>query len=108
MTYPTSTERQAVVSDLEPWQRLSRENQLAFNEKFLALPPELQLYSEVQFRSLPEERQDHAYRMFLLLDLETLKAVIARELERQREVTEVLEDNKVESRQPESGQVRIT
>ena len=97
-------------SDISPWQRLSREEQLSFNEKFLALPTELQLYSKVQFTSLSEDRQVHAYRMFLLLDLETLKAVIARELDRQREVEVIFEDNNLESRQPavEPDQVRIT
>jgi len=97
-------------SDISPWQRLSREEQLSFNEKFLALPTELQLYSKVQFSSLSEDRQVHAYKMFLLLDLETLEAVITRELDKQREVEEIFEDNDLESRQPavEPDQVRIT
>ena len=30
-------------SDLSPWQRLSRSQQKKFNEKYLALPPELQV-----------------------------------------------------------------
>merc|ERR1711983_630014 len=44
-------------TDPTPWQRLSREQQAAFNEKYLALRPDLQEYSKVQFTSLSEERQ---------------------------------------------------
>ena len=47
--------------------------------------------------------------MFLLLDLETLERVIARELDRQREVEVIFQDNNLESRQPavEPQQIRI-
>ena len=75
-------------------QRLSREEQLSFNEKYLALPPVLQQYSKLQFTSLPEDRQEHAYRMFLVLDIETLEEVIARELDRQNEVETIFNDER--------------
>ena len=80
-------------SDLSAWQRLSREEQVRFNEKYLGLPSSLQQFSRTQFMSLPEERQEHAYRMFLVLDEDTLKDVIARELDKQREVEILSEDD---------------
>jgi len=79
-------------SDPTPWQRLSREEQEEFNKKYLGLRPELQEYSRVQFTSLPEERQEHAYRMFLHLDINTLAQVISRELERQQEAKNLFEN----------------
>merc|ERR1712173_21962 len=51
---------------------------------------DLQEYSRNQFLSLPEERQEHAYTAFLSLDIETLTQVIESELEREREVLEVI------------------
>ena len=82
----------AAFSDPTPWQRLTREEQSQFNEKYLALRPDLQEYSKVQFTSLPEERQEHAYRMFLHLDIDTLSQVINRELERQLEAQNLFEN----------------
>ena len=79
-------------SDPTPWQKLTRDEQRQFNEKYLALRTELQDYSKVQFTSLPEERQEHAYRMFLHLDIDTLTQVINRELERQQEAQSLFEN----------------
>ena len=53
----------------------------------------LQAYSRLQFTSLPTERQAHAYKMFLDLDLETLSLVIRRELETQSEVEELFSED---------------
>merc|ERR1711970_919601 len=75
-------------TDPTPWQRLSREQQAAFNEKYLALRPDLQEYSKSQFTSLSEERQEHAFNMFLSLDIKTLTEVIEGELIREREAAE--------------------
>merc|ERR1712076_240189 len=75
----------ASFSDPTPWQRLSRDQQEEFNKKYLALSPELQDFSKSQFTSLPEDRQEHAFNMFLQLDLETLSQVISNELVRQSE-----------------------
>ena len=91
-------------SDLSAWQRLSREEQVRFNEKYLGLPSSLQQFSRTQFMSLPEDRQEHAYRMFLVLDEDTLKDVIARELERQREVEILTEEDETST----PAQIRIT
>merc|ERR1719266_2908912 len=41
-----------------------------------------------QFTNLPEDRQEHAFNMFLSLDLETLSQVIGNELTREREAAE--------------------
>merc|ERR1712106_1272074 len=79
-------------SDPTPWQKLTRDEQRQFNEKYLALRTELQDYSKVQFTSLPEERQEHAYKMFLHLDIDTLTQVINRELERQQEAQSLFEN----------------
>ena len=49
-------------------------------------------YSRLQFTSLPADRLDHAYRMFLDLELDVLMLVISRELERQREVEILFSD----------------
>merc|ERR1711983_420711 len=75
-------------TDPTPWQRLSRQQQAAFNEKYLALRPDLQEYSKTQFTSLSEERQEHAFNMFLSLDIKTLTEVIEGELIREREAAE--------------------
>ena len=97
----TPRQRQAIAEELEyqqlglqpftdptPWQRLSRAEQTAFNEKFLSLPRHLQEYAKTQFTSLPDDRQSHAFQMFLTLDLETLSQVIDNELQREREAAE--------------------
>merc|ERR1719420_1320817 len=75
-------------TDPTPWQRLSRQQQAAFNEKYLTLRPDLQEYSKTQFTSLSEERQEHAFNMFLSLDIKTLSEVIEGELNREREAAE--------------------
>merc|ERR1712001_276814 len=88
----TPRQRQAIAEELEyqqlglqpftdptPWQRLSRAEQTAFNEKFLSLPRHLQEYAKTQFTSLPDDRQSHAFQMFLTLDLDTLSQVISNE-----------------------------
>merc|ERR1711970_415769 len=63
-------------TDPTPWQRLSRQQQAAFNEKYLQLRPDIQEYSKSQFPSLSPERQEHAFNMFLSLDINTLSEVI--------------------------------
>ena len=75
-------------SDPTPWQRLSRDQQEEFNKKYLSLAPELQEFSKNQFTNLPEDRQEHAFNMFISLDIETLSQVIENELVREREVAE--------------------
>jgi len=80
-------------SDPTPWQRLNRDEQQQFNEKYLALRSDLREYSKVQFTSLPEEMQEHAYKMFLHLDIDTLTQVINRELERQLEAEKLFEND---------------
>jgi len=55
----------APFTDPTPWQRLTREQQTEFNEKYLTLRSDLQDYSRNQFLSLPEDRQAHAYGAFL-------------------------------------------
>jgi len=82
-------------SDPTPWQRLNRDEQQQFNEKYLALRSDLREYSKVQFTSLPEEMQEHAYKMFLHLDIDTLTQVINRELERQLEAEKLFENDSV-------------
>merc|ERR1711892_1577127 len=67
-------------TDTTPWQRLTREQQLKFNKKYLGLSLELQEYSRNQFLSLPDDRQAHAYGVFLSADLQTLSHAIEREL----------------------------
>jgi len=94
----TPTQRLAIAQELEyqelglapftdptPWQRLTREQQTEFNEKYLALRSDLQEYSRNQFLSLQEDKQAHAYRAFLSLDKETLSRVIERELKEEQE-----------------------
>merc|ERR1712066_1210772 len=75
-------------TDPTPWQRLSRDQQPEFNKKYLALAPELQEFSKNQFTNLPEDRQEHAFNMFISLDLETPSQVIENELVREREAVE--------------------
>jgi len=73
-------------SDPTPWQRLSRDQQIEFNTKYLGLPQDLQEYSRNQFLSLPEARQEKAYQTFLTVDIQTLTHAIAREFARERRV----------------------
>merc|ERR1711892_1379612 len=73
-------------TDPTPWQRLTREQQLEFNTKYLGLSLELQEYSRNQFLSLPDDRQAHAYAAFLSADLQTLSHAIEQELIREQQV----------------------
>merc|ERR1712106_1021590 len=73
-------------TDPTPWQRLTREQQLEFNTKYLGLSLELQEYSRNQFLSLPDDRQAHAYAVFLSTDLRTLSHAIEQELIREQKV----------------------
>merc|ERR1712106_37134 len=73
-------------TDPSPWQRLTRGQQLEFNTKYLGLSLELQEYSRNQFLSLPDDRQAHAYAVFLSADLQTLSHAIEQELIRERQV----------------------
>ena len=97
----TPRQRQAIAEELEyqqlglqpftdptPWQRLSRDQQTAFNQKFLSLRRDLQEYAKTQFTTLSEDRQAHAFQMFLTLDLETLNEVISTEQTRERAAQE--------------------
>merc|ERR1712123_205259 len=74
------------LTDPTPWQRLTREQQLEFNTKYLGLSLELQEYSRNQFLSLPDDRQAHAYAVFLSADLQTLSHAIEQELIREQQV----------------------
>merc|ERR1712123_340604 len=76
----------APFTDPTPWQRLTREQQLEFNTKYLGLSLELQEYSRNQFQSLPDDRQAHAYGVFLSADLQTLSHAIEQELIREQQV----------------------
>jgi len=68
-------------SDPTPWQRLTREEQQTFNNVYLALPEYIQEFSRIQFQTVPDDIQEHAFRMFLNLDIETLIYVIGKELQ---------------------------
>ena len=83
-------------TDPTPWQKLTRDQQIEFNRKYLSLRKDLQEYSRNQFLSLPVERQEHAYNAFLSVDIKTLSKAIAQELERERRV---LNQNKIEEQQ---------
>merc|ERR1711935_1233123 len=80
--------------DPTPWQRLSRDEQTLFNEKFNALPSDVLEFAKSQFTGLSEERQEHAFAMFLSLDLETLVAVIRKELLREQEALQAQEEER--------------
>merc|ERR1712106_645091 len=95
----TSLQKVAILQELEhqklgltpftdpsPWQRLKRGQQLQFNTKYLGLSLELQEYSRNQFLSLPDDRQAHAYAVFLSTDLQTLSHAIEQELIREQQV----------------------
>lgn len=75
-------------TDPTPWQRLSRDQQLEFNRKYLSLPTHLQEYSRNQFLSLPDARQEKAYNTFVSVDIETLSRAIEREFNRERAALE--------------------
>ena len=66
-------------SDPNPWQRLTREQQLAFNEAYLALGDEVQEFARQMFLTVSEAQQEHAFAAFLTLDLATLTAVLEKE-----------------------------
>merc|ERR1712106_820579 len=95
----TSLQKVAILQELEhqklgltpftdpsPWQRLTRGQQLEFNTKYLGLSLELQEFSRNQFLSLPDDRQAHAYAVFLSADLQTLSHAIEQELIREQQV----------------------
>jgi len=65
--------------DPNAWERLTKEEQILFNEKYLALSPDLQEFAKTQFLSSPEDILIHAFRMFINLDLATLSQVLQRE-----------------------------
>ena len=66
-------------SDPNPWQRLTRDQQLAFNEAYLALGSEVQEFARQMFVTVSEAQQEHAFAAFLTLDLATLTAVLEKE-----------------------------
>ena len=72
-------------TDTTHWQRLTG-GQLEFNTKYLGLSLDLQEYSRNQFLSLPDDRQAHAYAVFLSADLQTLSHAIEQELIREQQV----------------------
>jgi len=80
--------------DPTPWQRLSRQEQTLFNEKFNSLPVDVKEFAKRQFTGISEERQEHAFEMFLALDLETLVAVIRKELVREKEALQAQEEER--------------
>ena len=66
-------------TDPSPWQRLTREQQLAFNEAYLALGDDVQEFAREMFVTVSEAQQEHAFAAFLTLDLATLTAVLEKE-----------------------------
>merc|ERR1712112_417339 len=113
--------------DPTPWERLTEKEQLNFNEKYLALSPELQEFAKNQFVSASDDILMHAFRMFNKLDLELLTKVLQREadiingkavikeeqMEKDEEETSVtmseeLPDQKEEPQQKEEERVETT
>jgi len=101
----TPREKLAIVQELElqrlglppftdptPWQRLTRDQQLEFNRKYLALPSDVQSFSRNQFLTLPEKKQMRAYKSFLLLDVESLQRIIEDEMRRVKESKALLRE----------------
>merc|ERR1712106_376563 len=92
-------------TDPTPWQRLTREQQLQFNTKYLGLSLELQEYSRNQFLSLPDDRQAHAYAVFPSTDLQTLSHAIEQELIREQQVLQQdSEPQRIEEQQRQAEQ----
>ena len=85
-------------SDPNPWQRLTRDQQLAFNEAYLALGDEVQEFARQMFVTVSEAQQEHAFAAFLSLDLATLTAVLEKEKAEQEAIArgeaEVKEDSR--------------
>merc|ERR1712072_1064971 len=75
-------------SDPNPWQRLTRDQQLAFNEAYLALGDEVQEFARQMFVTVSEAQQEHAFAAFLTLDLATLTAVLEKEKAEQEAIAE--------------------
>ena len=97
-------------SDPSPWQRLSREQQEEFNQKYLSLSPELQEFSKSQFLKISERAQKQAYNAFLNLDSNSLAVVIEREMKiiKSREFPEhQVTNNLSEEFRSSNGGVRV-
>ena len=75
-------------ADPNPWQRLTREQQLAFNEAYLALGDDVQEFARQMFVTVSEAQQEHAFSAFLSLDLATLTAVLRKEMAEQAALAE--------------------
>merc|ERR1712080_394634 len=75
-------------ADPNPWQRLTREQQLAFNEAYLALGDDVQEFARQMFVTVSEAQQEHAFNAFLSLDLATLTAVLQKEMAEQEALAE--------------------
>ena len=75
-------------ADPNPWQRLTREQQLAFNEAYLALGDDVQEFARQMFVTVSEAQQEHAFNAFLSLDLATLTAVLQKEMAEQQALAE--------------------
>jgi len=101
----TPREKLAIVQELElqnlglppftdptPWQRLTRDQQLEFNRKYLSLPSDLQSFSRNQFLTLPEKKQMRAYKAFLILDFDSLQKIIKDEMRRVTESSNFVEE----------------
>jgi len=73
-------------SDPSPWQRLTRDQQLLFNEKYLALRADVQEFARQMFLNVSEERQEHAFAAFLSLEVDTLTVVLEREMVEEEQV----------------------
>jgi len=69
----------APFSDPTTWERLGREKQVAFNEKYLALEPSLQEFSREQFLSASPNTLSHALNMFISLPMDTLTQILKEE-----------------------------
>ena len=67
---------------------MTREQQLAFNEAYLALGDDVQEFARQMFVTVSEAQQEHAFNAFLSLDLATLTAVLQKEMAEQQALAE--------------------
>merc|ERR1712193_161301 len=82
----------------------TQKEQLNFNEKYLALSPELQEFAKNQFVSASDDILLHAFRMFNKLDLELLTKVLQREADIIKGKAVIKEDQQMVLEQEEPQQ----